>query len=137
MTKEPLTATLNLNFRVVTLCLFFYTFTTVCFSETGECPQKPPVFDITYNITPVFGEHPSIFVECELLSDAQGNILLRYENSSWGTDNLFNCISDVKATPAIRQLELCPDESLIKIRGEPERSYRVSYKVKQDFSGPL
>ena len=94
----------------------------------------PP--DIEFNISSVLRDSiPFVEVNFDYTSDTKGLIVLRYENNSWGDNDIFNCIHDLKVIPAPENIQFDRDNSQIKIKAKPNILSSINYKIIQDYKG--
>jgi hypothetical protein len=92
---------------------------------------------IRYTVEPNFRRSATIDVSFEYSANAQGELLLKYENDSWGDKDIFNCITKFKVIPEPAAVKFMADSSLISIKAQPNQKLLVKYAVKQDFTEPL
>ncbi|WP_224995764.1 M1 family aminopeptidase [Cesiribacter sp. SM1] len=92
---------------------------------------------ISYTVEPNFRRSTTIDVSFEYSANAAGELLLKYENSSWGDKDIFNCITKFKVSPEPVAVTFMPDSSLISIKAQPDQKLLVKYSVKQDFNEPV
>lgn len=92
---------------------------------------------IQYTISYSAEGSPHLTVGFSYTSDSKGEILLRYENDSWGDKDIFNCIGSFKVSPEPAQVEFLRDSSLIRITTLPHLKSEIHYTIIQDFTETL
>jgi len=92
---------------------------------------------LVYNIKLNYNDSLSLAVNFTYKSDKEGILLLKYENSSWGDIDLFNCIEDFKVNPKPISIDFSRDSNLITIKTTPNLNSTIHYSIVQDFKGPL
>lgn len=88
---------------------------------------------LIYNINPNYSDSLSLDVNFTYKSDNKGNLLLKYENSSWGDNDIFNCIKDFKISPKPISIDFERDSSFITIKTKPNQKSVIKYSIIQDF----
>jgi len=79
---------------------------------------------------------PFVRVDFDYKSDNNGLIVLKYENNSWGDNDIFNCIKNIDVSPKPQNIQLEPDNSLITIKTKPNLNSTIHYEITQDYKGP-
>ena len=74
-----------------------------------------------------------LLVIFEYASDENGEIKLKYENNSWGDENIFDCIASFNVIPEPTNVEFDRDSSYVIIKTTPNQNSQISYAIKQDF----
>jgi len=92
---------------------------------------------LVYNINPNYSDSLSLDVNFVYKSDNKGILLLRYENSSWGDNDIFNCIKDFKVSPKPISIDFDRDSSFITIKTKANLKNTIKYSIVQDFKDPL
>lgn len=102
------------------------------------CTTKKEIpADIEFTISPKLNDSkPAVQVNFDFKSDKNGLITLRYENNSWGNNDVFNCILDLQVLPKPKNIEFKRDSSLIRIQTKPNLLSSINYKIIQDYDGP-
>ena len=88
---------------------------------------------LIYNINPNYSDSLSLDVNFTYKSDNKGNLLLKYENSSWGDNDIFNCIKDFKISPKPISIDFDRDSSFITVKTKPNQKSVIKYSIIQDF----
>lgn len=103
-----------------------------------SCSKKTNLETVlVYNIKPNYNDSLSLAVNFTYKSDKEGILLLKYENSSWGDNDIFNCIKYFKVSPKPISIDFDRDSSLITIKTAPNLNSTIHYSIVQDFKGPL
>ena len=93
--------------------------------------------DIEFTVLPNLKDSlPAVEVNFDYKSDKRGLITLRYENNSWGDNDVFNCIHELQVLPKPENIEFNRDSSLITIKTKPNLLSSINYKIIQDYKGP-
>jgi predicted metalloprotease with PDZ domain len=106
--------------------------------STLSCSKKETnKAHIEYKVESILNDSLSLLqVDFDFLSDNDGLILLRYENESWGDNNIFDCIKKFMVSPEPGHIDFIRDSSLIKIKTSPSTINHIQYSIGQDFKGP-
>lgn len=100
------------------------------------CANDKSIPDIEYQLTPLLHDSiPNLKVSLRAISDENGMIKLRYENNSWGDQDIFDCIYQFELEPKAENIRFIRDSSQIIIYSSPHRNHSITYHIKQDFSG--
>lgn len=92
--------------------------------------------DIEYKVLPNLNDSiPTVNVKFDYESDDNGLIVLRYENNSWGDNDIFNCIKDLNVLPEPESIQFLRDKSLITIKTKPNLLSNIDYKIIKDYKG--
>lgn len=92
--------------------------------------------NIEFVINPKLSDSiPSLQVSFDYKSDSSGLITLRYENNSWGDNNIFNCLKEIDVVPKPKEVTFLSDSSKIVIKTEPNLNSTVNYSIIQDYKG--
>jgi predicted metalloprotease with PDZ domain len=92
---------------------------------------------LEYTINYSAEDSPQLAVGFSYTGDSKGEILLRYENDSWGDKDIFNCIGSFTVSPESANVEFLRDSSLIRITTLPHRKADIHYSIVQDFTDTL
>lgn len=92
---------------------------------------------LIYNIKPNYNDSLSLDVNFDYRSDNKGILLLKYENSSWGDNDIFNCIKDFQVSPKPINIYFDRDNNLVTIKTKPNLKNTIKYSIVQDFKGTL
>lgn len=115
----------------VTIVIFLF---VICYCT---CIGQPvPKNRIVYNVDPTFGDSSILKVKFVYKTNKEGTLSLIYENSSWGDNDLFNCIKNFSVIPVPESIQFLRDSSLIKIKYRPNQRLTISYSIVKDFNGP-
>lgn len=117
--------------KVISTAIIFLIIATSC-SENTNFENA-----LVYNINPTNNDSLSLAVSFTYKSDKEGILLLEYENSSWGDNDIFNCIKDFKVSPNPISIDFDRDNDLITIKTAPNLKSTIHYSIIQDFKGPL
>lgn len=123
-----------ITYRTVFFCLFFFLPGFAALAEAGPASR---VSSISYNIVPDYRNSQRLQVSFAYTTDKNGKLVLRYENDSWGDQDIFNCIASFEVLPNSANIRFLPDSSLIIIEALPLQQLQISYAIKQDFSEPV
>lgn len=93
--------------------------------------------DLVYQVKADYGDSQGLTVDFAFESDKDGLIVLRYENNSWGDNDIFDCIGEFKVSPEPLNIEFDRDSSLITIKTKPNLKSHIQYSITQDFNEPL
>lgn len=99
--------------------------------------QEQTADTLKYSIKYSAGDSPQLAVGFSYTGNHKGEILLRYENNSWGDKDLFNCIGSFTVSPGSAKVEFLPDSSLIRITTLPHGKADIHYTLVQDFRDTL
>ena len=103
----------------------------------GCTTKKEIPADIEFTVLSKLNDSkPAIEVNFDYKSDKSGLITLRYENNSWGDNDLFNCIQDLQVIPKPENIEFKRESSLISIQTKPNLLSSINYKIIKDYNGP-
>lgn len=92
---------------------------------------------ITYKVNYLVDSLPQLKVAFNWKSDSQGYIRLKFENNSWGDNNIYDCIRDLEVHPLPDSIRVDRDSSLIVIKARPGETHRITYAIVQDFKDTL
>lgn len=100
-------------------------------------PKNPESEILSYHIRPVLrSQQAFIEVSFEQETNANGEIVLRYENEFWGEDSLFKNLGQIVTAPAA-QIKIQADSSQIRIQSKPGQKLKITYQIIQDKPGPI
>jgi len=98
--------------------------------------NNSPVADIEYKIQSNLNDSiPVLQVEFNYSSDNYGLIVLKYENNSWGDNDIFNCINNFEVLPKPESIKFERDSSQISIKTKPNLKSVIRYEIAQDYKG--
>ena len=113
----------------------FYTILSIILTIGCTIKKEIPA-DIEFTVVSKLRDSiPAVEVSFDYTSDKNGLIKLRYENNSWGNNNLFNCIQDLQVLPKPENIEFNKDSSFITIKTTPDLLSSINYKIIQDYKG--
>ena len=115
--------------------LLIFSLLTSCSASATK--HSNDVADISYNVSYINTPINQLEVNFNYKSDANGNILLKFENNSWGDTNIYNCIGDFQVMPKPINVEFDRDNSYVKITTTPNQESTITYTIKQDFKEAL
>ena len=92
---------------------------------------------LIYNINPNYSDSLSLDVNFVYKSDDKGILLLNYENSSWGDNDIFNCIKNFKVSPKPISVDFNKDSNNIIIKTKANLKNTIKYSIVQNFKDPL
>ncbi|GAA5028213.1 hypothetical protein GCM10011506_15100 [Marivirga lumbricoides] len=113
--------------------LFLSAFISSLFLIDAVHSQEKKQSEITYTIVPDYQDNQQLNVSFIYKTDKKGNLILRYENESWGDTALFRCIKSLSVEPKARIIHFLPDSSQIVINAKPNQQLTVRYTIQQDF----
>lgn len=114
----------------------FYTILSIILTIGCTIKKEIPA-DIEFTVVSKLRDSiPAVEVSFNYVSDKNGLIKLRYENNSWGNNDLFNCIQDLQVLPKPENIEFNKDSSFITIKTTPNLLLSINYKIIQDYKGP-
>ncbi len=104
----------------------------------GSVPviSPPETIDIQYFVSAKLSKDQAIGVSFDYVTDEKGELLLHYQDESWGEENLFKCISDFTVNKKAK-VEFLPAENTIRITAKPKQKLTIAYAIRQDFRPPL
>ncbi len=108
---------------------------TICFTSCKQSDKNPA--DISYEVTANLNDSTNLLVKFNYKSDVNGELLLKYENTSWGDTDIYNCISSFKVDPEPTSVVFDRDSSLVRIKTTPNQINEIQYTITQDFKEPL
>lgn len=98
--------------------------------------QDPSKAAISYRISPKLkAPKAAVEVSFEFATNAKGELRLRYENNTWGDQNIFNCLQGFSVYPEAKDIQFLRDSSLIIIHTEANSTCLVRYQITQDYAG--
>ncbi len=119
-----------MKFKKKAIIIFISIITISCSTD------KKLSMDIEYDIQSNLKDSiPVVQVSFNYKSDSNGLITLRYENNSWGDNNIFNCINNLNVTPKPKNIEYLRDSSRIIIKTSPNINNTINYQIAQDYDG--
>lgn len=98
--------------------------------------QHVPKNRIVYNVDPIFGDSSILNVKFVYKTNKEGILSLIYENSSWGDNDLFNCIKNLTIIPVPENIQFLKDSGRIEIKSRPNQNLSIRYSIVKDFDGP-
>lgn len=88
---------------------------------------------LSYVVQPnLTAEIPSVSVQFETATNEKGEIQLAFTNEGWDEKDLFKSVKNLKISPKAN-VEFLKKENEIKLKGNPNKKYKVSYEIIQDF----
>ncbi len=92
--------------------------------------------DISYHVA-YKSDSNNLNVDFKYKSDTNGDLILKFENSSWGDNDIYNCIDQFEVKPKPISVEFDREQSLVKIKTAPNQENTIQYSIKQDFTEDL
>jgi len=108
----------------------------LCMLAISCSNKEESVADIEYFVQANLKDSiPNVQVEFDYDSDTNGLIVLRYENNSWGDDDIFNCIKELEVVPKPQDVRFLRDSSQIIIKTKSNINNTIRYQISQDYKG--